>query len=107
MNNDTVTEPTLSEPEVYGEIEAEAQGLTYGAMVFTVKPGCATEPHDHLSEETWIIQTGTGRAQISGQIIGLIPGTRVCVPPRAQHAITNTSTTDLRVMGFWWRGDEQ
>jgi quercetin dioxygenase-like cupin family protein len=103
MSGVTVNKPVVSEPAVYGEIEAEAQGLAYGAMVFTVQPGCATAPHDHASEETWVVQKGTGRARINGQIIGLIPGTRLCVPPRATHAIENTSTTELGVIAFWWR----
>jgi quercetin dioxygenase-like cupin family protein len=107
MNSITANEPTLSEPEVYGEIETTAQGLAYGAMVFTVKPSSATEPHDHASEETWIVQKGTGRAQIDGQSIGLIPGTRICVPPRALHHIANTSAADLQVMAFWWRGENE
>lgn len=107
MSNAPSNEPMLNEPEVYGEIETTVRGLAYGAMVFTVKPGCATEPHDHASEETWIVQKGAGRAQINGQTIGLIPGTRLSVPPRARHFIANTSTADLEVIAFWWRGDKE
>ncbi|WP_164019635.1 cupin domain-containing protein [Pyxidicoccus trucidator] len=94
----------FSDPtEVFGEVEAEARGLRYGAMVFTVKPGGATSPHQHASEETWLVQEGLGRAMVSGQDIGLIPGTRLTVPAGALHSITNTSTGDLTVISFWWR----
>jgi quercetin dioxygenase-like cupin family protein len=103
MKNAMAKEPMLSEAEIYGDIETEAQGLAYGAMVFTVKPGCATAPHQHASEETWIVQEGEGQAQVNGQTIGLIAGARICVPPGAKHSITNTSSRDLRVMAFWWR----
>lgn len=89
--------------EIFGTIETEAQGLAYGAMVFTVKPGCATTPHRHASEETWIVQEGDGRAQVSDREIGLIPGTRLSVPAGTLHSIINTSRRDLRVMAFWWR----
>lgn len=99
MSNEAIP----SDPEIYGSIEAEAEGLVYGAMVFTVKPGCTTPPHQHESEETWIVQKGDGRAQINGQRIGLIPGARVSVPSGVTHSITNTSMTDLQVMSFWWR----
>jgi quercetin dioxygenase-like cupin family protein len=104
VNDNTVKEPLLiSDAEIFGDIETEAQGLAYGAMVFTVKPGCTTPVHHHASEETWIVQTGDGRAQINGQNIGLIPGARICVPPGVMHSISNTSTADLTVMAFWWR----
>jgi quercetin dioxygenase-like cupin family protein len=94
----------MSEPtEVFGEIEAEARGLLYGAMVFTVKPGCTTSPHHHASEETWMVQEGCGRAKVRDQDIGLIPGTRLSVPSGAVHSITNTSSEDLTVISFWWR----
>jgi quercetin dioxygenase-like cupin family protein len=93
----------LREAEIDGSIETEAQDLAYGAMVFTVKPGCTTPPHHHASEETWIVQEGDGRAEVNGRSIGLIPGARLSVPPGVLHSITNTSTTDLRVMSFWWR----
>ncbi|WP_158620143.1 cupin domain-containing protein [Corallococcus sicarius] len=94
----------FSDPtEVFGEIEAEARGLRYGAMVFTVKPGCTTEQHHHASEETWMVQEGRGSANVSGQDIGLIPGTRLTVPAGTPHTITNLSTGDLTVISFWWR----
>jgi mannose-6-phosphate isomerase-like protein (cupin superfamily) len=89
--------------EIFGEIEAEARGLRYGAMVFTVKPGCTTSPHHHGSEESWMVREGRGMAKVSGQDIGLIPGTRLTVPAGALHSITNTSTGDLTVISFWWR----
>jgi quercetin dioxygenase-like cupin family protein len=101
--NDRADPPVLREAEIHGEIETEAAGLAYGAMVFTVKPGCTTPPHHHASEETWIVQQGDGRAEVNGRLIGLIPGARLSVPGGALHSITNNSTIDLRVMSFWWR----
>jgi quercetin dioxygenase-like cupin family protein len=101
--NDVQNVLTGTEAEIAGAIEAEAEGFCYGAMVFTVKPGCATESHCHASEETWIVHEGSGRARISDLDIGLIPGTRLNIPPHAPHSITNTSHRDLRVMAFWWR----
>jgi quercetin dioxygenase-like cupin family protein len=93
----------IDEAQIDGSIETVARGLAYGAMVFTVKPGCATVGHQHASEETWIVQEGEGRAEIDGQQIGVIPGTRVCVPPGTIHSIANTCCRDLRVMAFWWK----
>lgn len=107
MNTVTTSPPTLSAPEVYGEIETTAQGLAYGAMVFTVKPSCVTELHAHASEETWIVQKGTGQAQINGNSISLVPGSRICVAPRTLHSVANTSTADLQVMAFWWKGENE
>lgn len=107
MSDVVIREPLVSEAEIFGDIETEALGLAYGAMVFTVKPGCTTALHHHLSEETWIVQQGEGCAQINGQRIGLIPGARVSMPPDVMHAITNTSAVDLRVLAFWWRKGEQ
>lgn len=95
--------PTVTDAEIVGSIETEAEGLCYGAMVFTVKAGCCTEPHRHASEETWIVQEGSGRARVRDLDIGLIPGTRLTVPPDTVHSISNMSDRDLRVMSFWWR----
>jgi len=103
VNDPTADQSVLRDAEIHGSIETESHGLAYGAMVFTVEPGCTTPPHHHASEETWIVQEGDGQALIDGRSIGLIPGTHLSVPPGVVHSITNTSTTDLRVMSFWWR----
>jgi quercetin dioxygenase-like cupin family protein len=88
---------------ILAPVEAEARGLAYGAMVFTVESGGSTPPHAHASEETWLVREGEGRAAIGDRSVGLRPGTRLSVPPGALHSITNTSAAELVVMAFWWR----
>jgi quercetin dioxygenase-like cupin family protein len=89
--------------EVFGDIETEAHGLAYGAMVFTVKAGGTTEPHSHASEETWWIRSGNAVAKFGGQDHELRPGTRISVPPNLPHTIVNGAAEDLTVVSFWWR----
>lgn len=86
-----------------GDIETEAGGLGYGAMMFTVAPGVTTESHSHASEETWIVQSGKGHCVIDGRRIGLIAGARIVAPARSVHSIANSGTDDLEVLGFWWK----
>lgn len=97
---DTAADPVL----ISGDIETEACGLAYGAMVFDVHPGRATEPHSHASEETWFVREGTGRATIGDQEIDLVPGSRLTLPSRVPHRVANTSNDQtLKVIAFWWR----
>lgn len=94
----------LEEPvSIFGDVEAEARGLAYGAMVFDVHPGRSTEPHSHASEEIWLVREGLGRAMVGDEEIELAAGTRVTVPPKVLHHVTNDSDQTLKVIAFWWR----
>jgi mannose-6-phosphate isomerase-like protein (cupin superfamily) len=98
-----VVEQPSDPVEVFGEIETEALGLAYGAMVFTVKAGATTEPHSHGSEETWWIKAGNGFATVDGKTSPLSTGNRFTVPPNAIHTVTSVANEDLTVVAFWWR----
>lgn len=97
--------PLSSEPVlISGDIETEACGLAYGAMVFDVHPGRSTEPHSHASEESWVVLAGTGRATVGDREIDLVAGARLTLPPRVPHRVANTSSSQtLQVIAFWWR----
>lgn len=102
--NTSGNDPQLSPPvEIFGDIEAEARGFAYGAMLFEVKPGCSTEPHQHGSEETWQVRRGRGRAVIGDQEIELAAGSRLSIPPQTRHVVTNIADEDLTIVAFWWR----
>jgi mannose-6-phosphate isomerase-like protein (cupin superfamily) len=88
---------------ISGDVEAEARGLAYGAMVFDVLGGRSTELHSHASEEIWLVREGAGRATVGDQEIELAAGTRLTVPPEVPHRVTNTSNQTLKVIAFWWR----
>ena len=97
------TEQSSDPVKVFGDIETEALGLAYGAMVFTVQAGCTTEPHSHGSEETWWIKSGSGYATVDGKRSPLPTGTRFTVAPNTVHTVTSGSAEDLTVVAFWWR----
>jgi mannose-6-phosphate isomerase-like protein (cupin superfamily) len=104
MNQPDVDSSPSSEPVlISGDVEAEARGLAYGAMVFDVHPGRSTEPHSHASEEIWLVREGTGRATVGDQEIDLVAGTRVTLPAQVPHRVANTSGQTLKVIAFWWR----
>jgi mannose-6-phosphate isomerase-like protein (cupin superfamily) len=104
MNQPDADLPLSSEPVlISGDVEAEARGLAYGAMVFDVHPGRSTEPHSHASEEIWLVREGSGRATVGDQEIDLAAGTRLTVPPKVPHRVANTSDQTLKVIAFWWR----
>lgn len=88
---------------VYGDIETEAQGLAYGAMVFTVERGGASHPHSHGSEETWWVRAGSGVATVSGKQTLLKTGDRFTVPASTVHHVEASNEGDLTIVAFWWR----
>lgn len=89
--------------QIFGEIETEALGLAYGAMVFTVKAGATTDPHSHGSEETWWIKSGSGFATVGGKEFPLPTGSRLTVPSNVVHTVTSDPGRDMIVVDFWWR----
>lgn len=104
MNQPAADLPPSSDPVlISGDVEAEARGFAYGAMVFDVHPGRSTEPHSHLSEEIWVVQEGTGRVTVGDREIDLAAGTRITLPSQVPHQVTNTSDQTLKVIAFWWR----
>jgi mannose-6-phosphate isomerase-like protein (cupin superfamily) len=106
MNPTAIVPPPSAPAEpvsIFGDIETEARGLAYGAMVFDVHPGRSTEAHSHGSEEIWLVCEGTGQATIGDRRIELAAGTRVTVPPGVPHLVANTADRPLKVIAFWWR----
>lgn len=99
MNQADVSDPVL----ISGDVEAEARGYAYGAMVFDVHPGRCTETHSHASEEIWVVREGTGKATVGDREIDLAAGSRLTLPSHVPHRVANTSDDTLQVIAFWWR----
>jgi mannose-6-phosphate isomerase-like protein (cupin superfamily) len=100
VNQTDVSDPVL----ISGDVEAEARGLAYGAMVFDVHPGRCTETHSHASEEIWLVREGTGKATVGDREIDLAAGSRLTLPSNVPHQVANTSSDEtLKVIAFWWR----
>ena len=92
--------------ETSSDLEGVGAGLSYGAMTFAIKPGRASHPHQHASEETWLVQSGHGYALIGTERVSLQAGSRVTVPSHTLHSVVNAQSIPLVVLGFWWRRHE-
>ncbi|MEO7084784.1 MAG: cupin domain-containing protein [Gemmatimonadaceae bacterium] len=95
--------PSSDPVKVYGDIETEAAGLAYGAMVFTVDAGRTTEPHSHQSQETWWVKSGSGFASVDGKRSELATGSQFTVPANTVHTVTSNAGEALKIVSFWWR----
>lgn len=56
-----------------------------------VAPGSRQRPHDHPSEQVYMITAGRGRMLVEEEEREVGSGELVCVPPGAVHGIENTS----------------
>ena len=60
-----------------------------------VEPGVTTELHHLDGEEIYYILSGTGRADIDGQVFDVQPGDAVDIKRGVHQRITNTGENDL------------
>ena len=75
--------------------ESKAQSLAEA----TVPPGVTTELHRHIkTEEIYHITKGCGRMQLGDEIMDLMSGDSVIIPPGTPHCITNLSHTPLKIL---------
>ena len=65
----------------------------------SLPPGAATTEHFHrLSEELYLVTSGTGRLRIDGEGRELGAGDCAVIPPGARHKLWNTGGDVLRVV---------
>jgi mannose-6-phosphate isomerase-like protein (cupin superfamily) len=88
---------------IYDDLTGESVDASYGLTTFAIAPHAFSEPHSHQSEETWIVRSGIGYANIGSEMVTLVPGKRVTVSAKVEHTIVNESEAPLVVLSFWWR----
>jgi mannose-6-phosphate isomerase-like protein (cupin superfamily) len=85
-----------------GETIQELLGLQAGHIEshslaqITIQPGNSSAPHFHkITDESYLILSGTASMQINGQPFELAPGEAVLIHPMEVHQISNAGKDDL------------
>lgn len=61
--------------------------------------GQATTAHHHrVTEEIYYVLVGQGLMEIDGQSRTVKPGDAIAIPPGATHRLTNTGSSELRIL---------
>jgi mannose-6-phosphate isomerase-like protein (cupin superfamily) len=85
------------------DVEANSEGLNFGMMTVVIPPGCSTAPHEHASQELWIIEQGRGYVVMPHGKLSLAPGPPTSIPADTQHAVHSDGDEDLVLLAFWWK----
>lgn len=71
-----------------------------GASIDTVSPGKRSSPYHfhHAQEELFIILDGEGMIRVDGELLSIVAGDVIFIPPgpKYAHQIVNTSSNDLK-----------
>ncbi|TXB60594.1 cupin domain-containing protein [Phaeodactylibacter luteus] len=89
------------ETEIREVLHPHNDGVAFGYSLAhaTLEPGQASLPHTlHGRSETYIIQSGAGKAMIAGEEVELGPGDTVYIPAGAEQHIRNVGDGPLT---FW------
>jgi mannose-6-phosphate isomerase-like protein (cupin superfamily) len=98
INNATLKTFTLP-GLVHQTVAGPAQGLkTLEVWVETIAPGAGTPVHRHECEEVLLILTGSGQANLGGQVQDFGPDHTVIVPPGLVHQVVNTGLEDMQLV---------
>jgi mannose-6-phosphate isomerase-like protein (cupin superfamily) len=90
-------------PRTTCDVEANAEGLSFGMMTVVVPPGSSTEAHEHASQELWVIQQGRGRVVMPDVELPLAPGPATAIPANTPHAVHCEGDEQLVLLAFWWK----
>jgi len=97
-----VREPLYDSHSVRLARGTAAQGL--GLSVVTVAPGKRASPYHlhHAEEEMFIIVSGSGTLRVAGEMLPLVEGDVVFIPPGPEypHQIINTSDQPLAYLAI-------
>ncbi len=67
--------------------------------VVELAPGLSSDPHYHKEkEESYLIISGHGRAEIDSQIFDLVPGDLIFAKPNARHKFLCSKEAPLRYL---------
>ncbi len=99
--------PFLREPlyqSLGGSLSAGTAAKRLAAQVDTVPPGKRTSPYHfhHAEEEMFIVLEGSGTLRVAGQMLPLVAGDVVFIPPGPEypHHILNTSDAPLKYLSI-------
>ncbi|HJX78275.1 cupin domain-containing protein [Glutamicibacter sp.] len=80
-------------------------GMPVAIQTWVIPPGGFEGSHHHGEDaqlvEFYQVLEGTGRMHVGAQTYELGPGDSVLAGPQDVHELTNTGSTDLRVLVVW------
>ncbi|MEL6948357.1 MAG: cupin domain-containing protein, partial [Pseudomonadota bacterium] len=83
----------------WGRMQTVAEQNGHRLVQLSVEPTSSTPMEVHMRRtEFWYVLAGYGLARVGGTLIALEPGSRLDIPPRVPHAITNSGDMPLVIM---------
>ncbi len=83
----------LLHPDLHGET------VNQSLAEATIPPNFTTLRHHHVNfSEVYHVTHGTGALTVGKDVSEIREGDTVYIPPGAQHSVTNTGPTDLRIL---------
>ena len=67
-----------------------------------VRPGCASDPHEHHENEIFIARSGRAALVVDGQEREFAEGAVAHLRPGSVHQVVNRSTSDFEYYSIWW-----
>lgn len=74
----------------------QAQHFVQGIVM--IHPGGAVPEHDHETEETYTILSGTGEMMVDGEIQAVKENDVIYMKPFVTHGLKNTGTEEMKMM---------
>ncbi len=74
----------------------QAQHFVQGIVM--IHPGGAVPGHDHETEETYTILSGTGEMMVDGEIQAVKENDVIYMKPYVKHGLRNTGTDEMKMM---------
>jgi putative monooxygenase len=63
-----------------------------------LQPGDEVYRHTHPCEESLMFLTGSGEATLEDEVVEIVPGSSMFIPPGVAHGFRNTGETEMHVV---------
>ncbi|SES04844.1 methionyl-tRNA synthetase [Streptomyces sp. yr375] len=93
--------------DAFGIDMSDIEGLGTGAGWGRVRPGHASDSHQHDETEMFVIVAGEGEFVVDGRRHPARPGTVALFEPFESHVLENTGATDVVFLTQYWRDPDR
>ena len=79
-------------------VDSPLQSSQYVIGTAMVHPGGGVPEHEHETEETYLIMSGTGVMIIDGEEVPIKADDVIYLPPMQKHELKNTGDTEMKTI---------